>query len=331
MSPFLSIIIPVYNVEDYIEECLSSILPQCPKNGFVEIIIVNDGTPDKSMDIVQRMTFGYSFVTILEQENKGLSAARMAGLNVAKGNFIWFVDSDDLLFPDAVEQVLSMLKKDSSIDVLVFPLLWCYPEALHNRVDISYDVIRTNKGKDYLRHQAFNCWAVPRYIINHTLFDNPYLFFPKGLLHEDEYFGRVLLYISSNVHILYRNIYVYRQRASSIVHQITIRNSYDIVEIYRLLSFFMDNVVQIEDRRWFSSQILGLLTECYTRNVELFGTPAFKRFIRDKRKFILREYVRHSVGFPITRRIADIWLFLSPRFFDFFMRLYNRNKGVYTI
>ena len=91
----LSIIIPVYNVEKYVEKCIRSCENQdIPKENY-EVIVVNDGSPDGSLAIVERLANEFSNIKVINQENKGLSMARNTGLEAAKGEYVWFVDSDD--------------------------------------------------------------------------------------------------------------------------------------------------------------------------------------------------------------------------------------------
>ena len=92
----LSIIVPVYNVERYVGRCLESIFASgAEKNANVEVIVVNDGTPDDSMTIVDEFASKHSNLFIINQENAGPGAARNAGLRIARGKYVWFVDSDD--------------------------------------------------------------------------------------------------------------------------------------------------------------------------------------------------------------------------------------------
>lgn len=94
----VSVVVPVYNVEKYIERCLDSLVRQ--KFGYeYEIIIVNDGTKDNSMTIADRFASEYDFIRIITQQNAGLSAARNTGLANARGEYIAFVDSDDFVSP----------------------------------------------------------------------------------------------------------------------------------------------------------------------------------------------------------------------------------------
>ena len=93
----LSIIVPVYNVQDYIERCLTSIINSDLERIQYEIIVVNDGTKDGSMLVVNDYLKKYEHIKVFEQENQGLSSARNTGMAHAVGKYIWFVDSDDYI------------------------------------------------------------------------------------------------------------------------------------------------------------------------------------------------------------------------------------------
>ena len=102
----LSIIVPVFNVEDYIRPCLESILKQGLEDNDYEIIIINDGTPDKSMEVIADLIETHHNIIIIDQENQGLSIARNNGIEKASGEYILFVDSDDLLIDNCVPFLL---------------------------------------------------------------------------------------------------------------------------------------------------------------------------------------------------------------------------------
>ena len=92
---FLSIVIPIYNVEKYIDRCLNSIFSQDVSPENLEVICVNDGPPENSMQIVNCYANKYANLHIVNQQNQGLSVARNGGMAIAKGDYLWFVDSDD--------------------------------------------------------------------------------------------------------------------------------------------------------------------------------------------------------------------------------------------
>ena len=112
MEKKISVIIPVYNTEDYIEKCIRSIMEQTFKN--LEIIIVNDGTTDKSIDICKKLQEEDNRIIIINQENMGVSKARNTGLKNATGDYIGFVDSDDFLEPDMYEIMYNHLENEQA-------------------------------------------------------------------------------------------------------------------------------------------------------------------------------------------------------------------------
>ena len=109
MNPVLSLIIPVYKTALYLAESLKSILKQDIRG--VEIILVDDGSPDECPKICDRYAAEHSFIQVIHKENGGLSSARNSGLLVAKGKYVWFIDSDDYLLPTALSNVKKNIDK----------------------------------------------------------------------------------------------------------------------------------------------------------------------------------------------------------------------------
>ena len=101
----ISLIVPVYNVEDFVARCLNSLLEQNMSYEDYEIIIVNDGSTDSSLEIIQPYLEKYPNCKLIDKPNGGLSSARNAGLNVALGEYIWFVDSDDFIMPNLLDEI----------------------------------------------------------------------------------------------------------------------------------------------------------------------------------------------------------------------------------
>ena len=119
----VSIIIPIYNVEKYVAECLNSVISQTYDHSKIECIIVNDCTTDDSMDIVyeiiKKYDGGMSFIICRHEHNEGVSAARNTGIEVAKGNYIFFIDSDDYIYPNSLELLLNASKIYGYSDMVV--------------------------------------------------------------------------------------------------------------------------------------------------------------------------------------------------------------------
>ena len=119
----VSIIIPIYNVEKYVAECLNSVISQTYDHSKIGCIIVNDCTTDDSIDIVYKIIKKYdggmSFIICRHEHNEGLSSARNTGIEVAKGNYIFFIDSDDYIYPNSLELLLNASKIYGYPDMLV--------------------------------------------------------------------------------------------------------------------------------------------------------------------------------------------------------------------
>lgn len=116
-NPIISIIVPVYNVEKYIDKCINSILHQTYTN--IELLLIDDGSPDKSGIICDAYAQQDCRVQVFHEQNAGVSAARNIGINNAKGEFITFVDSDDWLELDCIERSLNIVNKNN-LDLLQF-------------------------------------------------------------------------------------------------------------------------------------------------------------------------------------------------------------------
>ena len=108
-TPLLSVIIPVYNVEDYVARCVDSVLNQT--YGNLEVILVDDGAKDSSGDICDTLALKDSRVRVIHKENGGLSSARNVGLDMATGEYITFVDSDDWLEADGYEHLMELMER----------------------------------------------------------------------------------------------------------------------------------------------------------------------------------------------------------------------------
>lgn len=120
MNSLISIIVPVYNTENYLEKCLLSLVNQTYKN--IEIIIIDDGSPDNSMNIIQKFVLADNRVKVISQNNQGLSGARNIGMNNANGDYIMFIDSDDWIEIDTCEKAINASEKYNA-DVVFWPYI----------------------------------------------------------------------------------------------------------------------------------------------------------------------------------------------------------------
>lgn len=129
--PAISIVIPVYNIQNYVEKCLSSVLSQTFKD--YEVIIVNDGSTDSSLQICETFSQKYDFITIISKNNEGLAAARLTGFQKARGTYIAFIDGDDTLQPDYLLELHKAITETDS------DLAMCgYNKHLSNQTIVQY-------------------------------------------------------------------------------------------------------------------------------------------------------------------------------------------------
>lgn len=312
----LSIIIPVYNVEAYVGQTLVSVFDTTASLEEFEVIVVNDGTEDKSMEVVRQYA-DRSNLVILEQENQGLSAARNRGLDQAKGDYVWFVDSDDWLVEDGVGKVLRLLEERPGVEVLMTPLLRKdprYPDQ--GCLDYRIDQERALCGKE-----AFLLGILPsfgwimRFVINRSfLISNYWLRFPVGLLHEDTYFGAVLMYSAKCVSILTEPIYEYRVfRPGSIVSSPKMERTRSHLEVYRRLKVFMAKRVDPNDRDWFQAYCFNIIAKCY--DARLFNDKGFKAFTQNNGEYLYRQWKGIHPNASVITRIGRRLFYRNPKLY----------------
>lgn len=148
----LSIIIPVYKVEKYIEKCLNSIFSNNINLSLCEVIVVNDGTPDNSMSIVDAYGAKYSNLKVINQANQGLSMARNNGIAMAKGQYVWCVDSDDWISHDCLNLIIRHISESNS-DMFAVGLMSVEEKSGKSTyVPFSRNTIKciNCRGKDFL-------------------------------------------------------------------------------------------------------------------------------------------------------------------------------------
>lgn len=223
----VSIIIPVYNVEKFLVECLDSICGQTLKE--IEIICVNDGSTDKSLDILKRYAYDDQRIIVLSQENSGLSVARNSGIKFAHSEYIYFCDSDDKLEIAALENLYNKAKKDN-LEMLYFNAdVFFENKELENRL-YQYKTYYVRKkdykkiydGKDMLNSLLKNKDYIPSAYLNFLKRDfvlNNQLLFEPGILHEDNLWSFKCALTANRVGYYPKAFFHRRIRENSIVSQ----------------------------------------------------------------------------------------------------------------
>lgn len=211
----ISIIIPIYNIEEWIARCITLILEQYREG--VELIIVDDCTEDRSMQIVREMLQDVALAIqyITHTENRGLSAARNSGIKKAKGDYILFVDGDDTLAPDAIEGFFGSIQSGCDVVVGNYQVI----SESH-----SYTSQRYSKSMEYCGENIFVAFVqgwIPimawNKLVRREFILSNNLLFKEGVLHEDELWSFMLMSRSRKVKMLGSVTYNYFVREGSIM------------------------------------------------------------------------------------------------------------------
>lgn len=204
--PKVSIIVPFYNVEGYIEKCLDTLVNQTLKD--IEIILVNDGSTDRSIEIVNKFLRRYpEKLVYLEKENGGLSDARNYAIPYTKGEYIAFLDSDDYVEKYMYEEMYNMAKKENS-DMVECNFYWEYPDK--QKEDIGTIYHGKNEMIEKIRVVAWNK------LIKREILEKSEVRFPKGYRYEDTEFTYKLIPYIEKVSFLKKPCIHYVQREGSI-------------------------------------------------------------------------------------------------------------------
>ncbi len=305
----ISVIVPIYNVADYLKECLESLIKQSYSD--IEILLINDGSTDNSLEICNKFAEADDRIEIISQANQGLSAARNTGLEAATGDYIFFCDSDDHIQTNALEVMLEKLIDDNS-DVVAcgFANVW-------------YDTYGTVKREVRFTSSTPGMWGGREAVVQMMRTNNictvawnklykKHLWdgirFTKGVLHEDEALTYKLLYKAGIVSYTPELFYKYRQRDGSIMDgDIVNRYGFYVQALEDRIEFFY----QLNEKELVDHSVVSLLeqlkyayrctadankkkeiSEEYSQYLIKYGVPSV---LGTKKKFALQiwKYVKY--------------------------------------
>ena len=229
--PKVSIIVPVYNVEKYVEKCLQTLINQTLKD--IEIIVVNDGSTDNSANIINKYASNFSdVIKCYDKENGGLSDARNYGMQYATGDYIAFLDSDDYVEIDMYEKMYNKAIEENS-DMVECDFIWEYPDKRIIDTGIIY-----NNRKDMITYARVVAWNK---LIKRELIGRAKVIYPKGLRYEDiEFFYKMVPYYDK-VSFVKEPLVHYVQRDSSIsnVQNERTREIFDVLD--NSINYYKEN------------------------------------------------------------------------------------------
>ena len=305
----ISIIIPIYNVEKYIERCILSVMGQKGIDGFVECILVDDCTPDSSMLIAQQLIDNYHgpiiFRIIHNKENLGLSCSRNNGLRIAKGDFVYFLDSDDYIFPNCLDSLSQRLSYNGGFVDMV----------IGNSYDFQHDKYWQNQEGEALLltdhdniMRLFLQFEIPmmawnKLVRRQFLLDN-HLFFVPRMIHEDELWSYELYNVVNSVVLIPEITYSYEDNAGSITSSST--NYVRRVEAYHklvsvMLASLKCNNLYVERFFW------GI--HMYMRSIDLLLQHELPFEFNERNNALRQKMMKKSLG--DGRWAISLFLFLT--------------------
>lgn len=273
----LSIIIPVYNSEKYLEECLNSVLNQTLKD--IEIICVNDGSTDNSLKILENIAAQDLRVRIINQENKGQGNARNAGLEAANGDYVGFVDSDDFISPDFYEKLYSY-----NDDIILSTRRQYYENGKFRSKNFK---VKDKKSIILKNANIYNKIYRKEFLIN-----NDIKFYGKTNIAEDNYFSVKALLKAESIKIIKGGAYYYRVVSNSTIHKTLTREDFIILDIMQRIKSF-NPLSKIIDTK--INQELNIFYKRLNPDLQkIFREEAKKMFpnVKLKEKFSLKLFSR---------------------------------------
>lgn len=283
----LSLIVPVYNVENYIIECLNSIVNIIPSDGSTEVIIINDGSPDDSINLIENYILNLNDniknnFHIFSQENRGLSGARNTGINIAKGRYLAFLDSDDVLQGDFFNDILAIINRHNP-DIVEFRAIRFDDNGNTSNPlpKLFDDGLYSLDQKIWKKLCNISAWYSWLRVYNKNLFDD--IKFPEGKNYEDAYTTPYVYLKAKNIYFCNNQYIGYRINPNGITATKSIKNIDDIGgAAEKLIGFF-------NCRPELSSSFISLAQYYIATSYETEGF-----FVANKRWKVLKEQLYTS-------------------------------------
>ncbi|GEP50380.1 hypothetical protein FNO01nite_10520 [Flavobacterium noncentrifugens] len=316
----LSVIIPVYNVERYIEKCIGSVLNNDLAENDFEIIVVNDETPDNSLAIVESIAAKHANIIVISQQNKGLGGARNTGIKNATGEYILFLDADDWINPGMLSKTLSEAR-NAQVDMLEFGAEGITPDG-----KITYHNSLSSEGKscngfDYTQHYNYMWSACNKLYRTQFLKDNA-LYFMEHIYFEDLEFFTRLIPKASKIQAIPEIVASFYQSGDSITRNTsTAKKQKAYRDIVTIAQNLHDHYIKIDhskkNEQGFYLQYLGILVVTlffqFFKNSESFElAKAYRKELQDKDLY----YIGHKI---------------IPSHKDWFRRIFLKNFMLFRI
>lgn len=316
MNDLISIIVPVYNVEKYLENCIDSILQQSYSN--IEIVIVDDGSEDLSGSICDQYLQKDNRVKVIHQKNGGLSSARNTGLANSSGKYVTFIDSDDYVHPQMIEVLYKNLI-ETSADISACEYKKTEKthlefEKLPKQEKCVWDSIQAMKMYYASRISGVSCCKLyKRKILEKRKF-------PEGKIHEDEFTTMFYLFYADKIVHTTLQLYYYFCRENSIMNAKFDKKRMDVLDAYmdRIHLYEKYNLIDllVLEVNYYIYAVIGLYASCvryriegrvrkevFKRGEEVYKT--YKQYVLSNNKIVFRIFMINPLIGIVMRKILD--------------------------
>lgn len=295
----VSIVVPVYNVALYLAECIESIINQTYKN--IEVIIVNDGSTDNSKEICESYEKKDDRIIFITKQNNGAASARNCGLNSVTGEYISFVDSDDILELNYIERLVTTLKENNA-DIAVCSYYNLYKNVVKEQV-YEYQLICCS-DEEYLERflDDWTCGLIWNKLFKVNVIKN--IRFEEGHKIDDEFFTYRCVMNSKNIVLFNEPLYYYRWRSSSVMREYSESQELFIIDRLSYLTQRYDNV--IKQYPLLKTKYLENLLDNLISLKKLCCTNILKKIYKD----IIKKYILHIIFSDISFKLK-VFFFIN--------------------
>lgn len=293
-----SIIIPVYNVEKYLEKCLNSILNQTYSN--YEIIVVNDGSTDNSQKIIDKMVLKFpEKIKVIQKENSGQSDARNYGVKKATGDYIFFMDSDDFIDENLLEFVNNKLNESKDLDLLRFSKQFITEEGnIISKDKINeFDELNGNEAFIRIRKNRITLETVRTYMIKAEYWKKNNFEFKSGTIYEDLGLVPLVIMKANKVSAVNSPCYNYVERPNSTItkknYEKNIRIAYNVLQHY---DFLMEQIEKVDiTNRKAKKMYIQYITDGVFSRLKYLKEEDYKKYKKElKNRKVLRRIKIYS-------------------------------------
>lgn len=216
----MSIIMPIYNMEDYLKEALDSVINQDYDIKKIEIVAVNDGSRDNSLSIIEEYKKNFDNITIIDQKNQGLAKSRNNGIKTAKGKYIMYLDPDDSIASDTVSSIIELFDAHyDEIDMVTYQIVPTVNGVPRKKLHYRYNYLTKTGIYDLNdKNYRYSCITTINYCVKNLGKDNIYFDINPNFRHEDQKYANDIIRPRMKIGYTEKGKYYYRQQPNSITH-----------------------------------------------------------------------------------------------------------------